>query len=129
MKTNKFVEILFFIAALSSETLACTLVAGANPNTLPERQNKVLMFLAISLLFAVATFFLYLKRNRQGVIAVIVSFLIVGFTIFTANVYNGDCGKTALYNAKIGISITFVCFLAQFTTWLLFRKKCHAELS
>jgi hypothetical protein len=128
MKTNKFAGILFFIAALSLKTLACSLVAGANPNTLPERQSTVLMFLAISLFFAAGTFFLYFKKSRQGIISVIVSFVIVGFSILTSDVYMGDCGKTALYNAKIGVSITFVCFLAQFTTWLLFRNKNQAEL-
>ncbi|HEY0459254.1 MAG TPA: hypothetical protein VGC97_08980 [Pyrinomonadaceae bacterium] len=99
-------------------------------NLLQEKQNSVYFFFAIAALFFVATaFVLFIKRTREALIPIILSGVTIGLIFMGSNVNSGDCGDGAVEGAKFAAAIALVCFLAQFTTWLLFRKKRHAELS
>lgn len=128
MNKQKIIQCLCCLALISIKVFACTTVIGGNPNLLPERQNKVLIFLAFSFAFVAGTFFLYFKKGKKGILPIIVSLFFFGISILTSSVYNGDCGDTALFTAKQGLLITFICFSFQFFTWLNVKKLANAEL-
>ena len=127
MKNKKFVTLLIYLASLSANCLACTLVKGQE-NLLKEQQNSVYFFFEIASLFFIATTsILFIKRNREVFIPIILSGLVIGVTFITSNVNSGDCGDGAIEGAKLAATIAFVCFFAQFTSWLIFRKKNLVE--
>jgi uncharacterized membrane protein len=127
MKTDKPVTILFCLASFSVNVFACTVVTGSN--IIEENENKVFNFLVISLLLLAATVFFYFKKTKGSGIPTVISAIVVVFAFLDSRTRIGDCGNNAVGITKFAVEVTFVCFLAQFTIWLLFRKKRHAELS
>ncbi len=123
MKSNLAFKILFCLILFSSKIFACSSLEGSN--IIQESQIKAFEYIAISFVLFALTVFLYFKKNRKGILPVVISFIIVGFTFLTSNAYVGDCGQTAVENARQGVLLTFVCFSFQFFTWLYRKKKAE----
>lgn len=128
MRYNFGFKIIFSLILFSSEVFSCTQAKGSNVNIIEVNQSKVFEFIAISIILFTLTVFLYFKKGKIGIIPVIVSFIIVGFTFLTSNTNGGDCGYTAVEFAKWGILLTFICFSIQLFTWLFRRNTINAEL-
>ena len=126
MKINRLLTILFCVILLSSKVFACTL--GSDSSYIQNKQIETYGFIAISCVLSALTIFLYFKKNNKGILSIIISLVVVTFTFLTSNANVGDCGHTAVDNAKAGVLISFICFSFQFFTWLFRRKSAKAEL-
>ena len=107
---------------------ACTVLTGSN--IIEENESKVYTLLTISLIFFAAAVTLnWFKKGREGLIFIFVSGVVLFLSWAFSNTRGGDCGIGALQIAQICIAVTFFCFVAQFATWLMFRKKSQVRLS
>lgn len=112
---------LILLLAIKSVS-ACTVVAGSN--IIEDHRSKVFTLLTIALIFNLSTMvFYWFKKSREGLIFIIVSAAVLGFSWATSRSFGSDCGYGAVQISKIALAVTFVCFVAQFVTWLLVRKK------
>src|SRR5215204_3104325 len=126
MKTKKIAELLVCLTLFSVNIFACQVPVGSN--AIEEIKSQVSNLLTISLIFLIFTIVLsFFKKGWERLIPILISSAIFGFAWDTRNV-ESDCGIGAVQTSKIALAIIFVCFLAQFITWLMFRKR-HAELS
>ena len=126
MRINRLLTILFCAILLSSKVFACTL--GSESSYIQDKQQESYGLIAISSILSSLTIFLYFKKNNKGIFPIIISLVVVIFTFLTSNANVGDCGHTAVGNAKVGVLISFICFSFQFFTWLFRRKSAKAEL-
>lgn len=126
MKKLALTNLIILIAIKSVS--ACTLVSGSN--IIEDNRSKVFTLLVISLIFFVGTVVLYqFMNNRGGLFPVLIGGVTLFFSWALSSTKGGDCGFGAVDFTQIGVAITSVCFIAQFTMWFLFRKKSYAELS
>ena len=126
MKKLALINLIVLIAIKTVS--ACTAVAGSN--IIEKNTSKVFTLLVISLIFFVGTVVLYqFMKNRGGLFPIFVGGITLFFSWSLSSTNGGDCGFGAIQSSQIGFAVTFVCFIAQFTMWFLFRKQRHAELS
>jgi O-antigen ligase len=129
MKTKKIVELLICLTLFSVSIFACTIPAGSNSNIIEENRSVISVFIAISIIFWFGTIAFLLSEKQINRMPFFISSAVLVFYLISISVSNGDCGEGSVYFTKIGVAVSFVCFLAQVTIWLLFRKKSYAELS
>lgn len=126
MKFNHFLTILFCLVLFTSETFACTL--GRESNFIQEKQAEANSLIAISFVLFAIVFFLYFKKNKKGILSVVISFIAVGYAFLLSDADVGDCGYGAVDIARLSVLVNFICFSFQFFTWLFRRKSANAEL-
>jgi hypothetical protein len=129
MKTKKIAALLVCSTLFPTAIFACQVPVDSN-EAIEQAMFKAYTFLAVALICFIATVIFYsLKRNIEGLIFIFVSGVTLLLAWADVNTSERDCGIGAVHSSQIAVAVTFVCFLAQFVTRLLFRKKSHAGLS
>src|SRR5688572_21160905 len=120
MRKLALINLIVLIAIKSVS--ACTAVVGA-PHPVAENEREIFTYLSISLGLTLGTILLlYLKKTGESFIPAGLSLIIFIFAYLGSATNGGDCGDNAAWIANMAFVITLVCFLAQFTTWFLFRN-------
>lgn len=119
---------LIVLTAIKSVS-ACQVPVGLTNVVEAAIFRSYILLIAAFICFIATVIFYSLKKNHEGVVFILVS----GITLFLAwssvDKSSRNCGIGAVQTAQIALAITFVCFLAQFITWFMFRKKSGTELA
>ena len=127
MKKLALVNLIVLIAIKSIS--ACQIPVGST-NVVEEAIFKAYILSTVALICLIATVVFYsLKKNREGLIFIFVSGITLFLTGAAIEQSSRNCGIGAIQTAQIALAVAFVCFLAQFITWFMFRNKSRAELA
>jgi hypothetical protein len=126
MKFKYLFTILFCLVLFSSEIFACSL--GKESSFIQEKQAEANNLITISFVLFAITFFLFFKKNKKGILPVVISSIVVVYAYLLSDANIGDCGYGAVDIARLSVLVNFICFSFQFFTWLFRRKSAKAEL-
>lgn len=106
---------------------ACSVDPGST--LVEDNYSLSVKYWAIALVIFVFTIFLYLKKGRRGLLAVIIGFGVVLLTFLSNNAGRTfDCGFGAVEFARNGILVAAICLLFQLISYLKMRNNPSIHL-